>query len=133
MFLLGKLNVGEETWRHLLFQATGVHSRAELSETQQDVFIAELEKHVAKEFKSRPRGPRPSGGKVQRMATPAQKELITQIFTRQMSWTTDRLEGFILRMTHRRTCELNGLKIWEAANMIEAGKQMQKRDATNPR
>lgn len=122
--ILAALAIDEEMMRHLLFKATGKHSRADLSEREQALFIAELETHRAAPKWRKVTDPKPASSTIQ-WASPEKRALVREIYHKSLRWETPRIEGFVLRVSGRRTKQIDRLTDRAANVMIEAGKRLQ--------
>ena len=124
--LINQLQLEEATWRESMKECTGKTSRADLTEINQVIFIHKLEAMLPHD-KGRPRGPLDKHGNHIQMITPEQKKLIEDIFITSLGWHPMQLNAFIMRMTKDKATSVGTLIRWAAANIIEAGKNMQKR------
>lgn len=125
--LINQLQLEDASMREIMKECTGKISRADLVERDQIVFISRLEAMLPQD-KGRPRGPRDKYGNQIYMITPDQKKLIEDIFLTGLGWHPMRLNGFIMRMTKDKATSIDTLAKYAAANIIEAGKNMQQRE-----
>lgn len=123
--LINQLQLEDAQMREIMLKATGKSSRGHLLETEQVRFINALERLLPHD-KGLPRGPRPSTNQIV-MATADQKTLIQHLFFDQLGWDEARLTGLIIKMSGGKASGLGTLAKWTAANIIEAGKNMHKR------
>jgi hypothetical protein len=126
--LINQLQLEDEKMREIMKEATGKTSRADLTEIEQIQFISRLETLIPRD-KGHRRGPYNKYGNQILMASAEQKKLIEDIFYVSLGWDKMRLAAFISKMTNMKATGIDTLAKYSAANIIEAGKNMQKRQS----
>lgn len=124
--LINQLQLDDAAMRETMMSSTGKASRKDLTEPEQIRFINVLERMLPHD-KGKPRGPRANGNQIV-MATADQKTLIQHIFFDNLGWDVARLNGFIFKMSKGKAASLGTLAKWNAATVIEAGKNMHQRE-----
>lgn len=128
MGMMSKLGLtakeNEDLMRHVLFEATGKHSRANLNEHEQLRLIVALEKMLPKEIHGKPRGTRERSGNVIEISTQDQRGTIRAIFD-LLQWNDERIAGLLLRVTRQRARTIDTLIKPDASKLLEVLKSIQ--------